>query len=381
MGGLRIGIGIGIRASIDPAVARLRVLSATGGQYTAMASPPTITLGVANAATTIPGGTTTYNWDSASLLRTSGAWKQYGASYPQTLAGRGKTATYLAGSSDAGSSCAMEFRFTGRYIEARTLNTGFTWRLIVDDEYVALPDIPSAGGYVRTLIDFGSVVTDKHISIEHQGGGQMGIIEILTENTATVTAIPAYADQLVIFGDSYTEGNGATVQRNSLSHKTAAQLGYSDHYISGSGGTGFVQANPDVRINGFDRWTADVVDVAPDLVISLMGSNDINDGNDATIQATLATKLDELIAARPSCLIHVFNPPNASAPSLPTGYAGLSSAIQAACAGKPRVWFHDISDVAFTKWDGVHPDVAGHTTLYKAIYNKIAATHGLGVLP
>ena len=132
MSGLRIGIGIG--GGVDPAVIRLRALAASGGQYTAMASPPAITLGVANAATTIPGGTTTYNWDSANILRTAGTWKQYGASFPDTLAGRGKSVTYLAGTSDAGFAYAKEFIFTGRYIEPRVLNKGFSWQLVVDGE-------------------------------------------------------------------------------------------------------------------------------------------------------------------------------------------------------------------------------------------------------
>ena len=362
----------------DYAVRRVRALAAQGGQPAALASPPAITLGVANASTTIPGGTTTYNWDSANILRTAGAWQQYGAVFPNTLAGRGKTVTFLAaGVSDAGTAYAKEFYFTGRYIEPYCLNKGFRWTLFVDGEYVALPDIPSAGGGVRTLIDFGATVTGKQIRIEHQGDGQMAIIEILTESTATVTAVPAYPDTLVILGDSYTEGNGAASQRVAMAHMIATELGFSDHRISGSGGTGFVQSNPGIRINGFDRWTTDVVTPGPTMFISLMGSNDVNDGNDATIETTLATKLDELIVAEPDCLIHICGPINASAPSIPTGYAGLNTAIQNACAGKPRVWFHDISDISFTKWDGTHPDAAGHVALYKAIYNKIAAVHGL----
>ena len=362
---------------VDPTVQRLRALAAQGGQPAALASPPTITLGVANAATTIPGGTTTYNWDSASILRTAGAWEQYGTSFPDTLAGRGISATYLVGTSEIGIAYAKEFTFTGRYIEPYCLNKGFKWTLFVDGEYVALPDIPSAGGGVRTLIDFGATVTGKQIRIEHQGGGQMGVIEIKTESTATVTAVPAYPDTLVILGDSYTEGNGAATQRVAMAHMIATELGFSDHRIAGSGGTGFVQSNPGIRINGFDRWTTDVVTPGPTMFISLMGSNDVNDGNDATIETTLATKLDELIAAEPNCLIHIFNPPNASAPTILSAYTSLSTAIQNACDGKPRVWFHDISAVPFTKWDGTHPDAAGHVTLYKAIYNKIAAIHGL----
>lgn len=361
----------------DYAVRRVRALAANGGQPAALVSPPAITLGVANAATTIPGGTTTYNWDSANILRTAGAWEQYGTAFPDTLAGRGISATYLTGTSEIGIAYAKEFTFTGRYIEPRTLNKGFKWTLFVDGEYVALPDIPSAGGGVRTLIDFGATVTGKQIRIEHQGDGQMAIIEILTESTATVTAVPAYPDTLVILGDSYTEGNGAASQRVAMAHMTAQELGFSDHRISGSGGTGWVQDSPGVRINGFDRWTADVVNVNPTMVISLMGSNDLGDGNDATIQTTLATKLDELIAACPGCLINVFNPPNVSAPTVPSSYSSLSAAIEAACSGKRNVKFHDISTVSFTKWDGTHPDAAGHVTLYKAIYNKIAAAYGL----
>lgn len=365
------------RSNTDPTIAALRALASTGGQYPAMASPPTATLGAVGGATAIPTSTTTYNWQSANLLRTAGAWKQYGTTYPDTLAGKGVSTTFLAGTSEVGHSYAVEFMFTGRYIEPYCLNKGFKWMLVVDGEYFNLPDYPLAGGGSRCLIDFGSVVTGKHIRLEHQGGGQFGPIDILTESTATVTAVPAYAQKLVIFGDSYIEGNGAATERVSLAHMTAQELGFSDHRISGSGGTGWIQDNPGVRINGFDRWTADVVNIGPTMVISLMGFNDIGDGNDATIQATLATKLDELIAAYPGCLINVFNPPNTSAPTVPSNYTSLSAAMEAACSGKRNVKFHDISSVSFTKWDGTHPDAAGHVTLYKAIYNKIAAAYGL----
>lgn len=347
-----------------------------------MASPPTITLGVLNAGTAIPGGTTAYNWDSANLLRTAGEWKQFGAVFPDTLAGRGQTTTFLAGgASDTGYAFAVEFIFTGRYIEPRVLTKGFNWQLMIKNgsawEYAALPFIASGGGGYRCLIDFGATVTDKHIRIEHQSDGQMGLIEILTESTATVTAAPAYTDRLVIIGDSHTGQSGVTVFRDAASYRVAKELGFGDHRIASSGGTGYLQDNPGVQLNGFDRWTADVVNVSPTMVICLLGSNDVNDGNDAAIASTLPGKLDELRAALPNCLVHVFGPVNGSAPTIPLGHAGCNSAIQSSCVGKPKVWFHDISDVAFTKWDGAHADPAGHVTNYKAWYNKIAAVHGL----
>lgn len=371
----RLSVGLG--ELLDPPIERLKTLAATGGQPTALANPPTVTLGVANAATAIPGSTTTYNWDSSSFLRTAGEWKQFGTVFPDTLAGRGVTTTFQSGSSDTGYGFALEFYFTGRYIEPQVLGKGFRWQLFVDDEYVALPDVPSFGGGYRCLIDFGSVVTNKSIRIEHQGNGQMALITLLTESTATVVVKEPYTDRVVIFGDSYCGETGTTALRQALSYKICKELGYSDHRISTSGGTGWIEDNPGVQLNGFDRWTEDVVDVSPTLFISLMGGNDMGDGSEALISASLSSKIDELRAAHPDIIIHMFNPPNVSAPTVPSYYQSISDIIEAACVGKYRVYFHDISDVSFTKVDGVHPDAAGHTVLYKAIYNKIADTHGL----
>lgn len=361
----------------DPSVTRLRELAAVGGQPAVMGSPPTVTLGVLNAGTAIPAAVSTYNWDSASMLRTAGEWELYGASFPDNLAGRGVSTTFLPVTSTIGYAYAVEFMFTGRYIEPRVITKGFNWQIFVDEAYVALPFIASGGGGYRCLVDFGAVVTGKKIRIEYQSDGQMALIEVLTESTATVSAVPAYADTLVVIGDSYCGQTGVTYFREMLSYMISRELGFSDYRIASSGGTGYVQDNPGVQVSGFDRWTPDVIEPNPLVAISLLGSNDINDGNDGLIQTGLADKLNALFAANSGCLTHIFSPINASAPGLPAGYAGLSTAIQAACAGKPRVWFHDISDVTFTKFDGVHPNPAGHVTLYKAIYNKIAATHGL----
>jgi hypothetical protein len=79
----------------------------------------------------------------------------------------------------------------------------------------------------------------------------------------------------------------------------------------------------------------------------------------------------------PNCLVHVFGCFNPQYPGTVTGIDDIDAALQAATTGLPRTWFHSITNVGYTKADATHPDTAGHTTLYKAIYNKIAAVHGL----
>ena len=161
------------------------------------------------------------------------------------------------------------------------------------------------------------------------------------------------------------------------------ELGVADFRNSGSGGTGWEQNNPSLsRVNLDDRWTRDVVDPAPDMVVVAMGYNDLEDGNDVAIGAMAAAKLNELREAVPGCLVHVLGPwdSNAYASAAPDADAvSLTAALEEACEGIPGVWFHSMLGVAFEPVGGgdIHPALGGHTTIAHHGYDEIAAVHGL----
>jgi len=356
---------------IDPAVALLRTQAASGGQPATMASPPTIT---DSAGAITIGGAVRYDWTTSNkFLYLNGAWAVAGAGFPDDGYGIPSN-TFYGGSTYVGSCGAVEFDFPGDAFEVVVKGTGTKYRVLVNGEVAgASPTYPADGGTKVFKVAFASSAS-RRIRIE------------ASSNRAYFAAIWAasapskpssYSQRLIIIGDSFTEGTGVTLVTDGLSVKIAQELGYKDFWNSGSGGTGWV--NPGTgRTSGFDRWTVDVVNRAPTMVILLLGLNDNGTGNDALIQSTLPTKLAELRAAYPNCLVHVCGIFDVSAPSgWGAGFESVNNAIIAGASGLPRVWTHNLKGISYTKADSTHPDTAGHTTLYKAIYNKIAAVHGL----
>lgn len=373
---------------VDPTVQRLRALAAQGGQPAAMASAPTVSTGVNNAATTIPVGSTEYAWNSGNFNLLGGDWSSaLGGTWPNNNASTGRTATWSTGTTYnanwyGGGLAVVECVCTGQYFEPKIAQISSRWRLVVDGEYVTLP-VYTSGGVYRTLIDFGSAAsrTIRLESISSQAA-DVKFMGASCESTATITATATPADRLLIVGDSFMGTTGLTdpaFAAGGLAYPISKELGFSDYWNSYIGGTGWEQAGvaPD-KFNLDDRWTTDVVGADPTVAIIAVGLNDVNDGNDAAIEVMVAAKLDELRTAAPNCLVHVFGPYDVNAPGAPqTGFAGLQTALSNACAGKAKVWFHSLEGIAYTKSDATHPDTAGYATLHPVMYNKIAAIHGL----
>lgn len=356
---------------VDPAVAALRLQAASGGQPGTMSSPPTITQSSA-WFTANP----LYAWDNGNLRRINGDWAQADTTFPRNQYGTPASITYDLGAGNwgqGGPQGAIEFVCVDSFFEFSALGAGNARYRIYSDGLIGVEtaDLPNSGNGIVHKVDFGSAAS-RTIRIEEvRGRAVFGNVRTATPPVPT----SAPSSKLVIFGDSFTEGTGAATRVQGLSHMIARELGFRDYLLSGSGGTGWV--NPGTRVNGFNRWTLDVVNRAPTMLICLMGINDSNLGYAPTIQSTLPTKLAELRAAYPNCLVHVFGCFNPQYPGTVTGIDDIDAALQAATTGLPRTWFHRINDVGFTKADATHADTAGHTTLYKAIYNKIAAVHGL----
>lgn len=336
-----------------------------------MASPPTITSSV---APTIPSYVM-LNWDNSKLLLLNGAWAVAGATYPDQYMGIPSNIWY-GSTSYGGSVGAIEFDLTGSRFEVCTKGTGTAYRIIVDGEVSsnAFPTYTNDGGLKYTKIDFGSTAT-RRIRFEAISN-RAYVANFFFDPSATVTKPASYGQRLVMIGDSFTEGIGATNIASSLSVQIAQELGFKDFWSSGSGGTGWVNPGSG-RIGGFARWTTDVVNRLPSMVLCMLGINDTSQSYESTIQSTLPTKLAELRAANPNVLVHVVGCFNPSYPATLTGLDAMDAALQAATVGQPRTWFHSIKDIGFTKSDATHPAASGHVTLYKAIYNKIAAVHGL----
>jgi len=353
-----------------------------------MASPPSVTLSAINATTSVPAPSTYHKWDAAGKFNlTNGDWLVSGTSYPDTISGKGLTIT-ASPTIVSGLASAVEFNFTGRYLEPHLKGKGHNWRMLVWDagnydvppEVVSLPYITSSGTW-RVLIDFGTVV-NKIIRFEQTGGGEFYFYGLTVQNTATVTATAAITEKLVLFGDSHLGGSGNSTLASSVAIMLAHKTGFRDFRVSPSGGTGWVNNGGGSLYNATQRFPFDVTNRSPNMAILWVGANDIGRGTDALVGTNFAASLDALQAANPNCVVHVFSPPDTGAPGLSqTGYDALSTVLQNGCAGRTNVHYHSLKGIAFTKADGAHANDAGSLVLYREMFNMIAAVHGLTPIP
>lgn len=189
------------RRGIDPAVARVRKLALGAGQWPTHPSPPTITLGTAGAASTVPASVAHANGSLGKFDYLGGDWGVVGAVFPDNIYWTFNAVTFTAGSTRTGICGAIETRFHGRYFEpafqGASSAPGQQWRLIVDGmDCGILPAVTSSTNTYRVLCDFGSTSSaGRLIRLEYVGGNWgCKIWEICTEAGAVLLAPPAPKD-------------------------------------------------------------------------------------------------------------------------------------------------------------------------------------------
>lgn len=132
--------------------------------------------------------------------------------------------------------------------------------------------------------------------------------------TATGSVTPGHMQtkrpRVICCGDSYTEG--ANNVESALMHWPrwlGELMGWDDVWSSGSGGTGWM--NPGSvggRVKMRDRVQNDVINQGPDIVIYMMGHNDIVGYTAGQVQSEVTLTLQQVAAALPDCLQVVLGP-------------------------------------------------------------------------
>ncbi len=148
-------------------------------------------------------------------------------------------------------------------------------------------------------------------------------------------AAPGYSaanrpPRVIIVGDSYTEGTGALGTWRGFALSLRQKFGW-DTWMSGSGGTGYLNPGPNGRKKLRDRVQTDIIRQNPDLVIIAGGTNDGGYG-EAALYSEAGLLYDEILSALPNTRIVVVGPwwPNASAvPGLGEVRAGIKAAAEA----------------------------------------------------
>ncbi|MFK8252217.1 SGNH/GDSL hydrolase family protein [Ancylobacter terrae] len=259
-----------------------------------------------------------------------------------------KAVDVASGGSYAHTGYAIQFLTTGRYVDVALRLYDAHYRVAVDDEYVSLtnntPGVAADGRYGTINLDLGS---RKHSGrkIRFELGYANRIIGFARGSQGSLFfPAPAIGPKLVILGDSFVEGTGASLgsggkTRNSFTWQAARRLGVENLVVSGWGGTGFLNNGSTKKT--FRQRINDITRHNPDGVIVMGGQNDGGYAG-AGLQTEVTTFFSELRAALPNAVITFMGPQYCPSPNNigATAYGNIKSGVQAV----PSVYHADVYD-------------------------------------
>ncbi len=300
---------------------------------TLMASPPTVSVGTANANSLVE---TSRAYNAPRILPTDSRIQVVSGKI--TLSGGNYAPSWIDGGS-AGAQMGFCYRFATDApqfdIATRDLATsGFAFR--VNGEWVSFtPTVPpttSGSNIYYVKVDFGSSAF-RNIDVYCLASTQIRGFNIgsgtSTNNLYKMYPFTAPAPvKVLMFGDSYTYGVGATYPRGSIVYRIGDILGVDAIVGSGYGGSGYLNPGPSPFRTFGTRINDTTVFGAQDLVIVSGGINDktLGEADPAALQAAVTSFWTSLKALHPNALLVCVGP--LVAPSLSTG-ATTANAIKA----------------------------------------------------
>lgn len=156
---------------------------------------------------------------------------------------------------------------------------GTSWRVLIDEGQgyqsafadPAPVNIPNDASMYWIKLVF-STRTLRRVRFQSADCGFRGVT--VGGNGTLLPPTRPKAPKVLFFGDSFTEGTGATGWFNGYAPLVGQMLG-GDYWISGSGGTGYVAPNTALgRVKYQDRIQHDVIGYDPDVVVIQGGQND-----------------------------------------------------------------------------------------------------------
>lgn len=362
-----------------------------------MATPPTITVGVTNAASTIASAVNLpYNTSNVRFfggtprLRNTNGINSYQNGTNASLAANENPPFFV------------EFGFDGSVFEWGAFGGGsggpYVYRIKVDGLYENVT--PHAGpggtgGLTWYKVDFGSRAI-RRIVLELSYIEFCGL-NVGPNDTVWVPSQPKPTRALFL-GDSYLEGQSSTANPLQALQFTASRLlGWEDVWTAAQGGTGYLNSGPVGHQVAKDRIATDVIPYNPDVVVVALGINDTTTNNAAwtlssgLLQAAASSLYAQIKAALPYTQLYVINGWYPLAPVYQP-IEDATTAIAAACANNPNVtalisprgWITGTGKSGattgsgnadlYTGTDGIHPTQAGHDYLGQRVAAAIAAT-------
>lgn len=403
-----------IATKVDPvnaAVAKSRRIATSAlvqGMLTApvMATPPTLTYSASAFAGYVAGATNaTTGWPNNTAVRPSGAPlappNEFSATYPL---GPDSQLTIFDGSVHFDFDCP-----DATFVFRTQLTATGKFRIWADGKPhaaapVALTTLGAASGspgYIK--VDFGSRADARRVSIELEGvtpnatGTPLPFYGIWKEATGSIWPTSISSARMVVLGDSYAKGIGATYAADAYPVQLGKLLGITDvlHFTAVSS-TGIMKGT---TTNSYRTRLQKIIDAKPDIVL-FQGS--INDADAwPTFQGQIGPqfKLDiaTLRAGLPEALIIVTSPLEVRTAT--AAEIAVRDELKTAVAevGLPFIdilgtqFFSGTGKVGATNGtgnadfyvapaaldsSGAHPSSAGHLALAKLLAGKIAPLIG-----
>lgn len=278
---------------------------------------------------------------------------------------------------------AMEFIYDGSTFDLRSIGQSATlrFRIWADGLIVGtLNGSNSGGNFDRANIVFADA-RPRFIKIEAVGGSN--ILGITRQSTATIgypTTHPK-GPRVIVLGDSYTESVGASNVLAGYASRLGVHMGWTDLWISGSGGTGYLNPASPGRVKFADRVTTDVINQNPDIVLITGG---INDQGYATADATgtaAGSLFDTILSGLPNVDLRIVGPWNPFASAPPSNLGPTRDAIRAAAVARGLMfvdpmaeqWITAGNKATYIGGDNIHPTDAGHSYIADRIAGHMSA--------
>ncbi|MFC5346251.1 SGNH/GDSL hydrolase family protein [Brevundimonas staleyi] len=333
----------------------------------AMASPPTVATSTSSGL--LSGLSVNRRWtvNPETFRLTGGSPTTFASTYLRFNSAQRSVSVQESSIMRVGMIC------TGSKVGFQLLGDDQPFRFIVDGQYVdktGTTTATSSGANYLTL-DFGSSAT-RLVEIELQN--DQGLHGFWATG---LSAAPAFAQRMLVLGDSFTDGTGATHKGDVFAAVAADYLGIGARIASGVGSTGYVNTASGTRYKLVERLPTDLArattEGAVDAVVIAMGINDL--ALSASVAAEAAACFDLIRATLPGALVFVTTAWDTAAPSAPSAnYLAVSAAIQSALGTRGGFYLLDAEGVEFTKSDATHPDTAGHSTLGEWLNAEIRAS-------
>lgn len=362
-----------------------------------MTTPPTITVGAADAASTIAGSVLTGPVNTTTGViggpfRYTGsniAWMGAGWPNENFVASRGSL-TDVNGIEPY----AVEFTTNADVFELWIKGSGGRSRFSVNGQRATFDPMvevgPGSGSLYHVKVQFASAAT--RVIRWDSPFGLFGGVRVAPPYTVTPPTGITDGRRIIVIGDSFTEGTGALSSIDGYASLAGYGVGIDDVWASGSGATGYLNNGSLAGKTTFrGRAQNDVLRWNPDLIVVAGG---INDGAFTAAQITTEAGLlfAMLKAGAPDARIVVLSPfwPNGTtvASILPISAAINSAAVAAGLQFIDMVtdpWITGSGKVGtpngtgnadlYISSDGTHPSPAGHVY----IGGRIAAAMGTGV--